>query len=397
MNESKKKIQKNQPKNELFVADGKGGSLVANQSESGPKVEVLGLEDGEQTTMKMVARQADGQTPTNQATEQKLTLQTRTIPTIPTAPTDELQESIKSIQQIESILNENTEIHKKHFFKELKKLQEFEKNGQNNFFVDDEQLSVPISMSMSMSVSTDDDKVDSDDGDDSVSTDENDSVGDSQNNLQDILKDLPRNDNLNPNSNPTDSKNCAFEIGNTATISHSFTNGNNTNEFGSNRGDVDINGSDEEDDMNTSELMASTNASSIRQEKSIEKSNENVMDSSIEKNQSDEIKRQKIEKTQFEEGEYSMSFESITDLKNQEFPKDETISNFESRKEMETFDDTISSISIDDRPSESFLKQDQLDLLESAFVNNVVLDSVSVLKSTPDSKIGKYIPFLMPA
>ena len=106
------------------------------------------------------------------------------------------------------------------------------------------------------------------------------------------------------------------------------------------------------------------------EEKSIEKSNENVMDSSIEKNQSDEIKRQKIEKTQFEEGEYSMSFESITDLKNQEFPKDETISNFESRKEMETFDDTISSISIDDRPSESFLKQDQLDLLESAFVNN---------------------------
>ena len=65
-----------------------------------------------------------------------------------------------------------------------------------------------------------------------------------------------------------------------------------------------------------------------------------------------------------DEGEYSMSFESITDLKNQQFPKaaaifdTETVSNFE-KKEMATLDDSISSISMDERPTESsFVKNE---------------------------------------
>lgn len=77
-----------------------------------------------------------------------------------------------------------------------------------------------------------------------------------------------------------------------------------------------------------------------------------------------------------DEGEYSMSFESITDLKNQQFPKaaaifdTETVSNFE-KKEMATFDDSISSISMDERP------------MESSFVKNEVASGQAVAPSAP--------------
>ena len=84
------------------------------------------------------------------------------------------------------------------------------------------------------------------------------------------------------------------------------------------------------------------------------------------------------------DGEYSMSFESITDIRNQQFqPKSifdtETVS--AAKQELATFNDSLSSISMDQEPGESFINANGSLLKETPSANNnTFLKDESILK-----------------
>ena len=270
----------------------------------------------------------------------------------PSSVPDELHESIKSIYQIESILNENTEIHKEIFFKNLNL----------------DSIHAPDEISRQ------------ENEDESYSQDQDESYS------KDILKEFKGHDKIDSSNNREDglSKNCdlnSIKITNGRGIDDFHHNSNSNNEDN----DEDI---DEDNDIDTSELLASTNSSRNQDSNSVkEKEDWEISNSLIQKH----IVDRSNEKVQINDGtnadEYSMSFESNTDLKDQQFPKEgltDTISQFESKKGIESFDDSISSISMDDRPSESFLKHDE-DIIDD------ITHQVAALKSTADLIPGKLI------